>query len=96
MGCVLLEYSLGNNPSPPALTALNTLCNLYILLQPYVTPSERLVLGIPLVVGALNLLSYERRYTGRIYLLDDELYEPLMDDNESSAITDLLGYLENV
>jgi hypothetical protein len=27
---------------------------------------------------------------------DDELYEPLMDDNESSAISDLLVYLENV
>lgn len=27
---------------------------------------------------------------------DDELYEPLMDDNESNAISDLLVYLENV
>jgi vacuolar protein 8 len=27
---------------------------------------------------------------------DDELYEPLMDDNESNAISDLLAYLENV
>jgi len=27
---------------------------------------------------------------------DDEFYEPLMDDNESSAISDLLVYLENV
>jgi hypothetical protein len=27
---------------------------------------------------------------------DDELYEPLMDDNESNAISELLVYLENV
>jgi hypothetical protein len=27
---------------------------------------------------------------------DDELYEPLMDDNESNAISELLAYLENV
>ena len=27
---------------------------------------------------------------------DDELYEPLMDDNETTAISDLLVYLENV
>lgn len=27
---------------------------------------------------------------------DDELYEQLMDDNESNAISDLLVYLENV
>lgn len=27
---------------------------------------------------------------------DDELYEPLMDDNETNAISELLVYLENV
>jgi len=27
---------------------------------------------------------------------DDELYDPLMDDNESNAISELLAYLENV
>lgn len=27
---------------------------------------------------------------------DDEFYDPLMDDNESNAISELLGYLENV
>jgi len=38
-------------------------------------------------------------YLGDWYVLDDsddELYEPLMDDNESNAISDLLVYLENV
>jgi hypothetical protein len=45
---------------------------------------------------SLTILPLSKLTTGPIDDSDDELYEPLMDDNESNAISDLLLYLENV
>lgn len=52
------------------------------------------------MVGAVNAPSNLTCLSGGLIKwvddTDDELYEQLMDDNESNAISDLLVYLENV